>query len=72
MNFMQKRRILKIREHFETKFDDAFIKIHTMTGSKGPELSTAAQAADALTLAYSQGVLKAVDLILAELEEDFE
>ena len=72
MNFMQKRRILKIREHFEAKFDDAFIKIHTMTGAKGPELSTPEQAGDALTLAYSQGVLKAVDLILEELEGDFE
>ncbi len=64
MTFMQKHKILQIRSHFETKFDEAFVKIHTMT-KHGP--SDLDRMQTALTLAYSQGVLKAIDLILIEL-----
>jgi len=65
---MQKRRILEIRQHFEVKFDDAFVKVHTMT--RGGHAATE-QMENALTLSYAQGVLKAVDLILAELEDSW-
>ena len=65
MTFMQRRKILEVRAHFEKKFDDAFIKIHTTTST---EASSPEYIANALSLAYAQGVLKAVDLILEELD----
>jgi hypothetical protein len=66
MNSMQRAKIYQVRYHFEKKFDEAFVKMHTMSqaGFASPE-----QMANALQLSFAQGVLKAVDLILAELED---
>ena len=65
MNSMQRDRIERIRQHFVVKFDDAFVKMHTMrsTGASSP-----AQIENAIQLSFAQGVLKAVELILRELE----
>lgn len=65
MNFMQRHKILTIRQHFEKMYDEAFVRAYTATG---PQQATPAQMENALKQAYSQGVLKAIDLILAELE----
>jgi hypothetical protein len=63
---MQKVKIGKIRRHFEVKFDDAFEKMHTMSriGKATPE-----QMDVGLQLAFAQGVLKAIDLIVETLED---
>ncbi len=66
MTYMQRQRIDKIRAHFEVRFDEAFVKMHTMSriGKATPE-----QMDVALQLSFAQGVLKAIDLLLVELGE---
>ncbi len=66
MTYMQRRRIDKIRAHFELRFDEAFEKMYTMSriGNSTPE-----QMDVALQLSFAQGVLKAIDLLLGELGE---
>jgi hypothetical protein len=68
MNFMQRHKILTIRQHFEEMYDTAFEKAYTTTGQT--EQAAPEEIANALRQAYAQGVLKAIDLILAELELD--
>jgi len=66
MNSIQRAKIAKIRQHFEVKFDDAFVKMHTMSkiGTATPD-----QMDVGLQLAFAQGVLKAIDLIMEQLED---
>jgi acyl-[acyl carrier protein]--UDP-N-acetylglucosamine O-acyltransferase len=66
MNSMQKAKILMIRQHFEKKHDAAFERNMTMVGTT--QLASHTQIEDALMLSYSQGVMKAIDLILKELD----
>lgn len=67
MNSTQRRRILEVRDHFEHKYDVAFEESVTMSMVGGAEIAEK-QVNTALRIAYYQGVLKAVDLILQELD----
>lgn len=65
MTSKQRRNIEMIRAHFEMEFDRCWEKTHTLSSHNW---AIPDQMENSLKQAYSQGVMKAIDLIMEELE----